>query len=139
MATFGKRLRDARIESGLTQGELAERVGIDPSEISRWEAGDRTKNHERFLRRVWKAAKALRTDPAHLAFGSEPDLDRIPSSDPYPGRGAAVAFARSCGYSEQAIERVTKAQAERGAADPGPRYWLDAIVRLDEELRWRRQ
>src|SRR5688500_796046 len=134
MATFGTRLRDARVEAGLTQGELAERVGVDQSEISRWEAGDRTKNHERFLRRIWKAAKALRTDPAHLAFGTEPESAQIPSSDPYPGRAAAVAFARSCGYSEQAIERVTTTKAEAGATDPGPRYWLDAIVRLDDEL-----
>ena len=87
-ASFGKRLKEARIEAGLRQTELAEAVGIDASEISRWEAGDRTKNHERFLRRLQKAAAVLETDPAHLAFGDEPgevnvleaDLDTDPVS-----------------------------------------------------------
>src|SRR5262245_53489404 len=138
MSSFGKRLRDARVKAGLKQTALAQRVGIDASEISRWEAGDRTKNHERFLRRLVKAAKVLRTDPAHLAFGSEPDADlEHPPSDPFPGRAAAVAFARACGYSDQAIERVM-AVTRNGGTDPGPRYWLDAIVRFDEEARWGR-
>ena len=136
-STFGKRLREARIKAGIRQTALAEQVGIDSSEISRWEAGDRTKNHERFLRRLVKAARVLRTDPAHLAFGNEPEnIAELPPSDPFPGRAAAIAFARACGYSEEAIERVMG--APDGGKDPGPRYWLDAIVRFDEEVRWNR-
>lgn len=135
-ASFGKRLKEARIEAGLKQTELAEAVGIDASEISRWEAGDRTKNHERFLRRLQKAAAVLETDPAHLAFGGEPgEIAAQPSSDPFPGRAAAVAFAHACGYHQDAIDRVMAVTPD-GGNDPGPRYWLDAIVRFDEEARW---
>lgn len=40
-SSFGERLRVARAKAGLTQGELADKVGIDYSEISKAENGHR--------------------------------------------------------------------------------------------------
>lgn|GEM_PF-4626801 len=37
--TFGERLKNARIDSGLTQLQLSFRMGVDRSTVSRWENG----------------------------------------------------------------------------------------------------
>lgn len=37
--TIGRRLRDARIRRGMTQAELAQRLGIDQSLVSEYERG----------------------------------------------------------------------------------------------------
>jgi transcriptional regulator with XRE-family HTH domain len=36
---FGKRLRQARKATTLTQSDLAEKLGVEPSTVSRWETG----------------------------------------------------------------------------------------------------
>ncbi len=43
-ATLGRRLRAARIGLGLTQGELARRVGLEQQTLSRWELDVRAPN-----------------------------------------------------------------------------------------------
>jgi len=37
METFGKRLRDLRIEKGIAQETLAKELGVSKSQISAWE------------------------------------------------------------------------------------------------------
>src|SRR5690606_1994688 len=37
----GERIRVARVKAGLTQGELAARIGTDQSTVSEWENNDR--------------------------------------------------------------------------------------------------
>lgn len=44
-----KRLREARDANGLTQGELAERLGVTQTAISYWESGKRTPGIEELL------------------------------------------------------------------------------------------
>ena len=38
---MGEKLRAARLAAGLTQGQLAEKVGCQQRDISRWENGQR--------------------------------------------------------------------------------------------------
>ena len=38
---MGEKLKSARLAAGLTQGQLAEKVGCQQRDISRWEAGQR--------------------------------------------------------------------------------------------------
>lgn len=40
MFDFGKRLRDVRKKNGLTQKQLAEKIGTDERGVRRYEAGD---------------------------------------------------------------------------------------------------
>lgn len=47
---WGKRLRTARRAGGLTQVELAARLGITQGQISEWEHGDRAPSDEMKLR-----------------------------------------------------------------------------------------
>ena len=56
-----KRLREERL---LTQEELAERVGVTPLTVSRWE------NHKRRprLKSIRKLAKVLKVDAKDLQF-----------------------------------------------------------------------
>ena len=37
---FGEKLRKHRKKSGMTQEEVAEKIGVSPQAISKWESGD---------------------------------------------------------------------------------------------------
>lgn len=52
---MSKKLRAARLAAGLTQTELAEKVGCTQKDISRWEAGQ----HEPGALTLKKLAQAL--------------------------------------------------------------------------------
>ena len=54
-------LKSRRLELGLTLNDVAERVGVAVSTVSRWEQGD-IKNMKR--NRVAKYAEALQIDPS---------------------------------------------------------------------------
>jgi transcriptional regulator with XRE-family HTH domain len=59
---FGKRVRELRIEAGLTQEELGFRAGLDRTYISGIERGKRNPS----LRNIDKLAKALRVETYEL-------------------------------------------------------------------------
>jgi transcriptional regulator with XRE-family HTH domain len=61
------RLRNARIQAGLTQAELARLVGTDHTVIARYEAGERTP----YVERLATLAAALGITPAALTQGNE--------------------------------------------------------------------
>jgi transcriptional regulator with XRE-family HTH domain len=57
-----ERLRELRVEVGLTQRELAERTGTDHTTIAKYETGDRIP----FVERLAALAAALGVTPSHL-------------------------------------------------------------------------
>ena len=59
--TFPRRLRDARKAAGLTQVELADRVGVHQTRLSQIEGGAAVD-----LEMRWRLAVALGVDPAML-------------------------------------------------------------------------
>ena len=59
--TFAARLRDARKASGLSQAQLAERVGLTQGRIAQLERGDPSDLQQRY-----DLAVALGVDPAML-------------------------------------------------------------------------
>lgn len=65
---FARRLRDTRLESGLSQSELADRAGVSHSEIYRLEAGTR----EPRLGTVVELARGLGIDTSELVAGLDP-------------------------------------------------------------------
>ena len=73
---FGSRLRKLREARGFTQGELAERVGIELVQISRYERGQALPNAETLV----SLAEVLKTDTDILLRG-EPSAQRDTSSD----------------------------------------------------------
>ena len=65
---FGRRLRSARTEAGLTQEQLAEGAGVHPTYISNMERGYSAPT----LGTLVRLAAALGTDPADLVSGLRP-------------------------------------------------------------------
>ena len=74
------RLKDLRIEKGISQGQIYKATGIYPSSISAWENGSRDFNKAQ-LQTVIKIADALGvTDLRELAdpVAADPDAIRVP-------------------------------------------------------------
>ena len=73
------RLKDVRIEKGISQGQIYKATGIYPSSISAWENGNRDFNKAQ-LQTVIKIADALGvTDLRELAdpVAADPDADHV--------------------------------------------------------------
>lgn len=66
---FGRRVRDRRVELGLSQEDLAERAGLHRTYISSLEQGRRNVA----VHNVVRLAEALDIDPAHLVQGLTSD------------------------------------------------------------------
>lgn len=67
LETFGERVRDFRRRRGLTQSELADKIGLDRKTVNRMEAG----HYSTSLRNVYRIADALETDVASLFVDEE--------------------------------------------------------------------
>jgi transcriptional regulator with XRE-family HTH domain len=65
---FGRRLKAARAEAGLTQEQLAEGAGVHPTFISNMERGYSSPT----LGTLVRLAAALGSDPADLVSGLRP-------------------------------------------------------------------
>ena len=70
MGAMAERIHDKRIEAGLTMEELAEKIGVNKSSISKWESGD-VGNIKRSY--IAKMAKLFNVNPVWLMA-----LDGIP-------------------------------------------------------------
>lgn len=63
MRTLGERIRERREELGMTQAQLAERIGVKEATISRYESGDITNPPQE---RIAKMLDALKIDANYL-------------------------------------------------------------------------
>ena len=61
--TIGERIKQCRLERGMTQKDLAERMGISPICISQYETGKRVPKIET----IDRIASAIGVDPAYLS------------------------------------------------------------------------
>lgn len=68
---FGIRVRDQRNRLGLSQMDMAERVGLHFTYLSQIERGERNPS----LVNILRLAKSLEIDPATLVTGIEPPPD----------------------------------------------------------------
>lgn len=59
---FGRRLRELRLERGLSQEKLGELAGLDRTYVSSAEAGRRNVS----LKTIYKLAEALEIEPSNL-------------------------------------------------------------------------
>lgn len=107
-----ERLRDARVQAGLTQAELAEQAGTDPTTIAKYETGARTP----YVERLAALAAALGVTPSRLSHpprGTVADLRAAAGLSQH----AAAARAAMVRTTYAAIERGEVAVLERDAAD----------------------
>lgn len=76
MTTFGDRVKLAREAKGLTQGELATKVGMTQGQISKLELGIRKKSTKTF-----QIALATEANMVFLETGNGPMLGDTPATD----------------------------------------------------------
>ena len=84
---IGKRIRDARKAAGLTQEELAERMGTSSVAVAQWETGRRNPK----MGTVSKLAAALGVDVAELV----PELKTLLKEKPEPPKMEQI-FEDAC-------------------------------------------
>ena len=75
-AEIGQKIRDRRQELGLSQDELADRIGTSRNYVSRHENG----KHDMSACTLFQYAEALETDPLMLSpdrFKKEPEAERL--------------------------------------------------------------
>ncbi|WP_367347267.1 helix-turn-helix transcriptional regulator [Stenotrophomonas bentonitica] len=97
---LGQRLRTARMARGMTQANLAERVGVDRTTIGKLEAGDPSTSLSTVLR-------VLST------LGLEQDIDRIAAADEVGAQLAAGNLRRPSPQRSKPSRRVAGTQADQ--------------------------
>lgn len=123
---LGQRLRTARVARGMTQANLAERVGVDRTTIGKLEAGDPSTSLSTVLR-------VLST------LGLDEDIDRIAATDEVGAQLAASSLRRPSPRRRTANpaagvdaypSRQARPQDSHAVAEPEPdRYALRASRR----------
>lgn len=84
---LGERIRQLRKEAGLSQAELAEKIGADPGRVSRYEAGRITPSAEALVR----LAEVLNISIDHLLIDGIPRRPLHAAQDALGDHLAAVA------------------------------------------------
>ena len=110
MSTIGQRIREIRKSRNLTQRELADRVGINFTYLSRVEndrLDDEQTPREETLQRI---AKALRTDPDELLLLAK----RIPDAYRYRILSQPGVFRKLLNLSDTALEELIQQIEQTG-------------------------
>jgi transcriptional regulator with XRE-family HTH domain len=110
---IGQRVRDQRRERGLTQAQLAARIGVSRSAVAQWETG-RTGQLGSNLSRI---ADALETGVEYLMFG---DDKRAPSQTLQGDELALLRLYRECEPEDrQILLRTARRLARRDGLQSG--------------------
>lgn len=134
--TYGAFLRRERLARGLTQKQLAEKVGVDFTYVSKVENGRLPAPSEATITQL---AKALRADPdAHLAQAKKVPLDVRSRYASYPVEATRLLRAlheRELAPSVYAALRQQVERASRASASPLPKRSADrsAVRRASQD------
>jgi len=121
--TFSDRLRQAMMESGINQSELARRAGVTAATISQWMTGTTNPNSIRAAA-LETAAGALGVSVRWLLTGRHDEIVAVPD-----GLKAAPPDVRNI-----PLISLVKAGFDGDVADPYPRGTGSADVPVDTEL-----
>jgi transcriptional regulator with XRE-family HTH domain len=137
---FGRNLREARGQAGLTQAQLSVAAPLDRAAISRLECGERSPDMPTLLR----VCAALNTTPANLLRGvGKPNGGRAPrgeaeTSDSSERFGVNLRQARQhAGISQERlaldakVDRAAISVYENGVRQPNLRTVLKLAMKLD--------
>lgn len=142
--TIGERIRAARKEAGLTQGELAEKLGISAQGIAQWENGVRNAK----LGTIKKVAEALDVPFRSLIPDSGEERNNIESKNEDAAQShyymvSALIFHYTSKYREskeiiteicEMVGKLLKAEEPCGGGGAGMiRGWLEEILANEEE------
>ena len=111
-------LLQARNRAGLTQTEVAERMGTTPSAVARLEAGGGSQKHSPSIATLRKYAEAV---------GCMVEVKLVPCTQPAPA--AAVSQQKSRGRAGSGRGEQTKGTSSRSSAGcPGPNKGVQATA-----------
>ena len=103
--TFGQHLRKRRLELGLFQREVAERLAVDPHSVTEWE-----KDHKEPSIRFW---------PAIIAFlGYDPHPEPRTLRERLQATYRALGLSRKHASRELSIDENTLQRYEEGRSEP---------------------
>lgn len=112
ITALGQRLRVARMARGMTQANLAERVGVDRTTIGKLESGDPGTSLSTVLRVL-------------SALGLERDIDQIAADDKVGAQLAASSLRRPSPRSKRAVApSASSALPPSGESEAPDRYAL---------------
>lgn len=85
MATFAERLKELRKKKGLTQKELAEKLGVVQGSYGNWEKGKREPNIDKLIELAWELDSSLdyMLGQSDLNLGRNKDIEENIQYDPY--------------------------------------------------------
>lgn len=105
--SIGRLIRNRRLELGLTQREIATRIGVTEASVSRWESGE-TGNMRRD--RIAKLAEVLKMSPLKLIEGENSETSQGADSVEYTpnkfGLQALRRVMRSVGQDVRLVPRI---------------------------------
>ena len=113
--TFGDRLRDARLQKGLTQEQLAQQIGVAKSTLTGYEKG----NREPGVFKIKKILEVLEVDSDYLL-----GIDRTKKASE-PDESDSEAIYEELGF------KIYKTLLEYGYVSPGQDLTEDQIDFLD--------
>ncbi|GAA3704127.1 S24 family peptidase [Oceanisphaera sediminis] len=88
METAGERVKKLRKEAGLTQAELAKRIGVKAPAVTQWETGKTSLSGENLL----KVAKVLNVSPDYILHGGKDGRSNISSGPEIKGRYPLISW-----------------------------------------------
>jgi len=108
VATFGENLKRLRLERGITQEALAERLKLKrQTTVSAWEKGRRTPKPSTIKR----IAAQVGCDPAELLEGVETDYDRLRGAvSPTPEKANGITLTRNEARALRILRSVPPAE-----------------------------
>jgi len=133
----GRRLKQARLEAGLTAAELVRRSGIGSSEVSLWETGKR--EVPRTVRVRERLARAFEKDEVQL--GAYLD-GKLPLKELYPpstSLNRAIAAGDGEGYNSlpwsPATRELARSLESELPKEQWPAVWIRRLDVIEKRLR----
>ena len=145
--TLSARIREARGERGLTQDEVARRVGVTVRAYQRWEEGA-SLPHRRNLDRLREVLGVDRSEPPHIGGPVENRFDRLEElvQQSVIGEPAPEERARELAATWDTHERVERmermlvevTEAVKRREEAFPTEAVERLSHLLEQLGFRR-
>lgn len=107
MKNFNERSKERRSALGLTQLQLAKKVGVSSVTISQWESGDYSPKGKN----LYKLAEALKCSPDWLLYGKEIGTQNISPGPDIKGFFPLISWVQAGAWA--AIEEINSLEAER--------------------------
>lgn len=96
METAGERVKKLRKEHGLTQAELAKRVGVKAPSVTQWETGKTSLSGESLL----KVAKILGVSPDYILHGGKLTRSNITTGPEIKGKFPLISWVAAGTWHE---------------------------------------